>query len=404
MKTRAARWMLPPSRGASPAACSPRCWATGADDALETLSRLAFVEATSEGLRLHDAVQSAIVERLRALDPERFRRYRAAAWHYLQTETRGVARHELARSTADLLFLIDNPVVREAMFPTTAHAYSVEPARIEDTNELRSLWHRYDPPEAAHALDLWLERAPGAVRAIRDRSGALVGCSIVAEWCDIPHSLERDDPVTGAWARHAALHPLPNGQTTLVVRRTLARDTGEGPSGPQAAAWLDCKRHYFQMRPQLGRVYTAIADPTPFADALAVLGFQPFTEPVSIGDDCFHLAALEFGPESVDGWLSRLAAAELGIADRGFLDPEDRTVDLGEQRVQLSPLEFGVLATLSERPGRAVTRAELIEQVWGTTYVGGSNVVDVVVRSLRQKLGPMANRVETARGVGYRLK
>ena len=123
-----------------------------------------------------------------------------------------------------------------------------------------------------------------------------------------------------------------------------------------------------------------------------MLGFQ-FLEPVSFGDDCYHPAALEFGPESVDGWLSRLAAAELGIADRGFLDPGDRTVDLGAQRVQLSPLEFGVLATLSERPGRAVTRAELITRVWGTTYVGGSNVVDVVVRSLRRKLGPAANRV-----------
>jgi hypothetical protein len=144
---------------------------------------------------------------------------------------------------------------------------------------------------------------------------------------------------------------------------------GEGPSGPQAVAWLDCKRLYF-MRPQLGRVYVLVADPTPFADALAVLGFEPFPEPVSIGDGFFHLAALEFGPQSVEGWLSRLAAAELGIADRGFLDAEDRTVDLGEQRIQLSPLEFGVLATLSERPGRAVTRAELIEQVWGTTYVG----------------------------------
>jgi len=376
---------------------------SAADDALDTLSGLAFVEATSEGLRLHDAVQSAIVERLRALDPERFRHYRAAAWHYLQTETRGVGSNELARSTADLLFLIDNPVVREAMFPTTVHAYSVEPARVEDPHELRSLWHRHDPPDAAHALDLWLERAPGAVRVIRDRSGAVVGCSIVAEWCDIPHSLERDDPVTAAFARHSARHPLPNRQTTLVHRRALARDAGEGPSGPQAAAWLDVKRHYFRMRPQLGRIYLTLADPTPFANAMAVLGFQ-FLEPVSFGDDCYHVAALDFGPESVDGWLCRVAAAELGIADRGFLDPEDRTVDLGEQRVQLSPLEFGVLAALSERPGRAVSRAELIDRVWGTTYVGGSNVVDVVVRSLRQKLGPAANRVETARGIGYRLK
>ncbi len=198
-----------------------------------------------------------------------------------------------------------------------------------------------------------------------------MGCSVVAEWCDVPHSLERDDPVMGAWARHAALHPLPNGQRTLVHRRTLARDTGEGPSGAQAAAWLDVKRHYFQMRPQLGRIYNGIADPTPFADALAVLGFQLFPEPLSIGEGSFCLAALDFGPASVDGWLSRLAAAELGIADRGFLDPEDRTVDLGERRVQLSPLEFGVLATLSERPGRAVTRAELIDRVWGTTLCRG---------------------------------
>ena len=135
-----------------------------------------------------------------------------------------------------------------------------------------------------------------------------------------------------------------------------------------------------------------------------MVGFRPFPEPVFIGDDSYLPAVLDFGPDSVDGWLSRLAAAELGIANRAFLDSEDHTVDLGEQRVQLSPLEFGVLATLSERPGRAVTRAELIEQVWGTTYVGGSNVVDVVVRSLRQKLGPISNRVETARGVGYRLR
>ena len=143
------------------------------------------------------------------------------------------------------------------MFPTTVHAYSVEPARIDDAHELRALWHRYDPPEAAHVLDLWLERAPGAVRVIRDRSGALVGCSIVAEWCDIPHSLERDDPVTGAWrpARRTS-SAAQRADERSCTRRALARDTGEGPSGAQAAAWLDVKRDYFRMRPQLGRLYT----------------------------------------------------------------------------------------------------------------------------------------------------
>ena len=118
----------------------------------------------------------------------------------------------------------------------------------------------------------------------------------------------------------------------------------------------------------------------------------------------YHLAALEFGPESVDGWLSRLAAAELGIADRGFLDPGDRTVDLGAQRVQLSPLEFGVLATLSERPGRAVTRAELIEPGLGYDVRRGKQR-----GGCRRAQPPPEARsrwrtaCETARGVGYRL-
>ena len=61
------------------------------------------------------------------------------------------------------------------------------------------------------------------------------------------------------------------------------------------------------------------------------------------------------------------------------------------------------LAMLSDHRGRPVSRAEILRDVWGTTYEGGSNVVDVVVGTLRRKLGPEAARVETARGVGYRL-
>jgi DNA-binding response OmpR family regulator len=63
-----------------------------------------------------------------------------------------------------------------------------------------------------------------------------------------------------------------------------------------------------------------------------------------------------------------------------------------------------VLSTLASRPGRAVPRVDLLEHVWGSAYDGGSNVVDVVVRGLRKKLGPDGARVETVRGVGYRLR
>ncbi len=375
-----------------------------ADAAMERLGALSFVDETAEGLRLHDAVQAAVSARLRALEPERFRELRSAAWRHLQRETRRAGAGELTRFTADLLFLIDNPFVREAMFPATAHAYSVESSREEDAEALRALWHELEIPEGASVLDAWLQRCPAAVRSVRDRTGAVVGCSIVAEWRDIPPSLERADPVVAAWSRHAARNPLPPGQRTLTHRRWLAAGTGEGPSGVQAAALLDVKRDYFRLRPHLGRLYLGVRDPQPFLDALRTLGFRLFDEPAEVGGEPFHLAALDFGADSVDGWLSRIAAAELGESDQPFLDARDRSVDVGGARIALSPLEFGVLSTLAAHPATPVSRADLLREVWGTSYDGGSNTVDVVVRSLRRKLGAVADRIETVRGVGYRFR
>jgi DNA-binding response OmpR family regulator len=172
----------------------------------------------------------------------------------------------------------------------------------------------------------------------------------------------------------------------------------------QAAALLDVKRDYFRLRPHLGRLYLGVRDPRPFVDALRTLGFRSFDEPTEVGGEPFHLAALDFGPDSVDGWLNRIAAAELGESDRPFLDERDRSVDLGGSRIQLSPLEFGVLHTLAAHPATPVSRVDLLRDVWGTSYDGGSNTVDVVIRSLRKKLGAVADRIETVRGVGYRLR
>jgi hypothetical protein len=375
-----------------------------ADDAMERLGALSFVDETSEGLRLHDAVQAAVSARLRALEPERFRELRSAAWRHLQHETRRAGASDLHRFTADLLFLIDNPFVREAMFPATAHAFSVERSREDDAEALRALWHEFETPEGASVLDAWLRLRPDAVRSVRDRSGSVVGCSIVAEWRDIPPSLERADPVVAAWSRHAARDPLAPGQRTLTHRRWLAAGTGEAPSGVQAAALLDVKRDYFRLRPHLGRLYLGVRDPRPFLDALRTLGFRPFDEPIDVGGEPFHLAALDFGPDSVDGWLNRIAAAELGESDQPLLDERDRSIDLGGARIQLSPLEFGVLHTLAAHRAAPVSRADLLQEVWGTSYDGGSNTVDVVIRSLRRKLGPVAGRIETVRGVGYRFR
>ena len=59
---------------------------------------------------------------------------------------------------------------------------------------------------------------------------------------------------------------------------------------------------------------------------------------------------------------------------------------------------------LQAHPGKAVSRYDLMEAVWGYRNDTASNVVDVVVRSLRRKLGIEASAVETVRGTGYRFR
>ena len=74
---------------------------------------------------------------------------------------------------------------------------------------------------------------------------------------------------------------------------------------------------------------------------------------------------LDFGPESVDGWLAGHVAEELGIASDVEIDPAAHELRLNGQVVQLTPLEFGVVACLQRHDGRAVSRATLLDEVWG---------------------------------------
>jgi hypothetical protein len=95
------------------------------------------------------------------------------------------------------------------------------------------------------------------------------------------------------------------------------------------------------------------------------------------------------------------------LAAAGQVDTVDALVaQLGElpQPVLLVLDHYELFRHLREREGRTVSRPELLREVWGTEFTGGSNVVDAVARSLRHKLGPAAMVVETVRGSGYRLR
>jgi two-component system OmpR family response regulator len=96
--------------------------------------------------------------------------------------------------------------------------------------------------------------------------------------------------------------------------------------------------------------------------------------------------------------------AVLAVGDL-TLDPSTRVVRRGEVTIELTAKEYALLEFFLRHPGEVLTRLRLIEHVWDFAYDGGSNVVDVYVKYLREKIDrPFgANSIRTVRGAGYRL-
>jgi two-component system, OmpR family, response regulator len=94
------------------------------------------------------------------------------------------------------------------------------------------------------------------------------------------------------------------------------------------------------------------------------------------------------------------------VVDDLRLDPASRRVWRGGAEVALSPKEFALLETFMRRPGQVLSRLQLLEHAWDFAYENRSNVVDVYVRYLREKLDRPFGKssFETVRGVGYRLR
>jgi two-component system, OmpR family, response regulator len=88
------------------------------------------------------------------------------------------------------------------------------------------------------------------------------------------------------------------------------------------------------------------------------------------------------------------------------LDPATHRVARGDVAVDLTAKEFALLEYLMRHPGEVLSRTRLIEHLWDFAYEGGSNVVDVYVRYLREKVDRPFGRdtIETVRGAGYRLR
>ena len=283
-------------------------------DVFDNLQSLPFIDVTTEGLNFHDVVHDTISKDLVWRDHERYRMYRRRAWSFFAKESKHAVGHRLWQCTADMLYLIENPVVREAFFPEGATDFIVEPATDVDGADICDIAATSEPEEAAQLIEWWWERHPETFSVVKTRDDQVAAFFIIFEPSNVDSGLLADDPMTAAWSKHLSENPVADGERVLFLRRWLARTTGEAPSPAQGACWLDIKRTYMELRPSLRRLYTTVIDLETYAPIIIPLGFAPIEEAkVVIGETTYHTGALDFGPSSVDGWIASVVGEELGM-------------------------------------------------------------------------------------------
>ena len=150
-------------------------------------------------------------------------------------------------------------------------------------------------------------------------------------------------------------------------------------------------------------------------DGLAVSILAIVTEGgmVAIGEEwgVADVVLASAGPAEVHARLRLLAARTAGASNSGLISLGELTIEedtytarLRGRPLELTYKEFELLKFLAQHPGRVFTREQLVTEVWGYDFFGGTRTVDVHVRRLRAKLGPEHEAlIGTVRNVGYKV-
>jgi hypothetical protein len=370
------------------------------DDALlDELVDLSFVERTEDGLVLHDSVRHAVVSRLRALDPVRHRALRLAALAYLEGASMNAAPTgpNAWRLTADLLFIVEYPEIREAFFPSHETTISIDSALPGDRAAVFAIADRYELPETVRAFGHWWDHGRAFFDVARDATGTVLGFAIMAASDAVPGAIVKGDSLVRAWMTDLESGPG-RDRGALFHRRALSADHGEEPCDVRGALWLAAKRAYVA-RPGQWALYAGTRHQPSTLRLVQKFGFREAG--IRAGHDATLL--LEFGAAGIWSWLRGLAREEVEPAVGGWRVVESsRGLLVDGRSIALSPLEYRVAVELVAARGAVVTRDELLDRVWKQRHTG-SNVVDALVRLLRKKLGPYAAAIETVKGHGFRI-
>jgi Transcriptional regulatory protein, C terminal len=362
---------------------------------LEAVEALPFSKRDAEGIYIAEPVRRAIVEWMSGVEPERHQMWRKTAANWIVSRLRAAGRSGRWRHMADLLHLLEQPVLRNAFFPPEEEAPPVEPARPDDFCQIFEIAELRDGLDERARIEVWAQRLPHRFSVARGSEGEVLAFYLFARQDD-PHSgLGAVDPLFATWQAHLVANPV-EGEV-LFIRQMSARANEDHPPG-RTACILDLKRNYIE-RWGMARIYCSA-----FADdrhLLHRLGFRPLEQPQTGLPDTM---VLEVPGGDMIGWVSALIDADpSGTTHYDNLDfARDRREIVVEGRaIELTPLEAQVLGELIDRAPAVVRREDLIERIWRRAYVG-SNVVDTVVRTLRKKLGPRRDCIQTVAKAGYR--
>jgi hypothetical protein len=362
---------------------------------LEAVEALPFATRDAEGIYIAEPVRRAIVDWMSGVEPERYQLWRKTAADWIVSRVRAAGRSGRWRHMADLLHLLEQPALRNAFFPPEEEAPPVEPARANDFDQIFEIAELRDGPDERARIEVWAQRLPHRFSVARGSEGEVLAFYLFARQDD-PHSgLGAVDPLFAAWQAHLAANPV-EGEV-LFIRQISARANGAYPAG-RTACILDLKRNYIE-RWGMARIYCcAFADDR---DLLHRLGFRPLEQLQTGIQDTM---VLEVPGGDMIEWVSALVdAGPRGMAHGDYLDfaRDRREIMVEGCAIELTPLEAQVLGELIDRAPAVVRREDLIERIWRRAYVG-SNVVDTVVRTLRKKLGPRRNCIQTVPKAGYR--
>ncbi|HMM21743.1 MAG TPA: response regulator transcription factor [Selenomonadales bacterium] len=106
----------------------------------------------------------------------------------------------------------------------------------------------------------------------------------------------------------------------------------------------------------------------------------------------------------VNALFRRLEGAPTSFPNGLSIDPDARFVTVGGSRLELTPKEYDLLIYLAENRGRALSREQILNQVWNYDYLGDLRTVDTHINRLRAKLGSRSGVIQTIRGFGYRFE